>query len=82
MESSLIVRRLDPIPWGLNYYKREYQMKRTLEDTGAGKDTGVDYFKKARISEPIESLGIKELQKRIEDERKKKNHRPKPSENF
>ena len=57
-------------------------MKRTLGDTGASKRTRVDYFKKARASEPVESLGIKELQKRIEDERKKKNHRPKPSDNF
>jgi hypothetical protein len=38
---------------------------RNLSYAGASKKTRVDYFKKARTSEPIESLGIKELQKRM-----------------
>ena len=57
-------------------------MKRTLSNIGAKEKTEVDYFQKARTSEPIESLGIEELQKRIESKRKEKNRTPKPGENF
>lgn len=56
-------------------------MKKTLGDTGAKEKIGVDYFQKARNSDPIEAYGIKEFQNRIEIERKKKNRRQKPIKN-
>lgn len=47
-------------------------MKKTLKDTGAEENVKVDYLHLIRTSEPIESFGVKEFHKLIEEERKKK----------
>ena len=48
------------------------RMKNTLENTGATRKTGTDYFEIILTSEPSESYGIEEFKKRIEAMRKKK----------
>ena len=61
----------------LNYCKLEYQMKKTLADTGTTEKTKAEYFQITRTSDPIESYDIKEFRKRIEAKRKKKGSKTK-----
>src|SRR5690606_12734010 len=56
----------------LNCYKQVYPMKKRSKDIGVAEegDEKIDYFDVIRASEPIESYGVKELQRRIEAARK------------